>query len=251
MTGSDSPWVRAWNPRPEAKVRLVCFPWAGGSALAFRPWAMSFPPEVEVCAIEYPGRSTRDHEPPLHDVGQLVAGVASANPLLLGTPLVVVGYSLGALVAYEWLLQLARQGLAPSVHLLPCARRAPHLPGRHAPVHALPQAELITVLRERFDAIPDVLLGEPELLERFMIPLRADLTAVENYRYVKRRPLDCPITALGGRRDPDVSREELSAWAAHTTAGFTLEQLDAGHFFVGDPRLREVLMRLCTTTPLA
>jgi len=245
--------MRIWNPRPAARARLVCFPWAGGSALAFRPLAMSFPPEVEVCAIEYPGRSTRDHEPSLDAVGPLLAGVAAANPLLHGRalPIVVLGYSLGALVAYEWLREGARQGQPAARHFVPCARRAPHLPGRLGQVHRLPHDELVAVLRDRFDAIPDVLLGEPELLERFMVPLRADLTAVENYRYAEERPLDCPITALGGRRDPDVSPEELAAWSAHTTAEFNLEQLDAGHFFLGDPRLRQVVMQLCTAAVLA
>ena len=129
---------------------------------------------------------------------------------------------------------------------MPCARRAPHLPGRHGQVHQLPHDQLVAVLRDRFDAIPDVLLGEPELLERFMVPLRADLTAVENYRYAEGPALCCPISAFGGRRDPDVSHLELAQWSTHTTQGFTVEQLDAGHFFLGDPRLRQLVTHLCT-----
>lgn len=243
--GDASRRVRTWRPRPHAQVALVCFPWAGGNALAFRPWAASFPPEVEVAAAEYPGRSTREAEAPQGDVGALVDGLPDARELLRSRPFVVLGYSLGALVAYEWLRRLARTGGPRPLHFFACARRAPHLPGRHPPLHALPRAQLVDALRRRFDAIPDALLGEPELLERFVVPLCADLRAVETYEYLPGEPLDCPISAFGGRDDLDVSEPELAAWAAHTRGPLRAELLDAGHFFLGEPRLRAAVLEAC------
>lgn len=248
---SGSRWVRAWTPRPQAAMRILCFPWAGGSAGAFRLWARGLPADVELCAVEYPGRSTRDREPALGDVHQLAEGVREDGARLLDRPLVVLGYSLGALVAFEWLRALPPGQRERPSHLFACARRAPHLPGRHPASHQLPHDELVRVLRERFDAIPDALLEEPELLARLMVPLRADLAAVETYRYAPGPPLRCPVTAFGGRRDPDVSRAELEGWAAHTTATCSVEQVEAGHFFLDHPRLRQAVLAAAGTDPQA
>jgi len=210
--------------------------------MAFRPWAGSLPSWVEVCAVEYPGRGSREAEPLEDDVQALASAFAAVAPPLLDRPFAVLGYSLGALVAYEWLRRLqAEDGPAPA-HFFACARRAPHLRSRGPPLHRLSTDELVAELERRFDAIPDLLLGEPELLERFLLPLRADLRAVETYAHVEGEPLACSLSAYGGLRDPDVPEAELQAWSSHTRGRFRAEQLDAGHFFLGEPRLRNLVL---------
>lgn len=231
--------MKRWAPRPEARVRIFCFPWAGGTAAAFRRWAFTFPTEIEVCAIEYPGRGTREAEPAIPTVGELAASVAGAVRSLLDRPFLAFGYSLGALVAFEWL----RTAAPGARHLVLCARRAPHLRGSLAPLVDLPHEAFIAEVQRRFSAIPEPLLAEPELLRRFAAPLRADLRAVLDYSYVPGPPLACPITAVGGRDDRDATAAELEAWAVHTSAGFRAVQLDAGHFFVDSARLREIVLR--------
>lgn len=237
-------WFRTWVPRPRAARRLLCFPWAGGGALAFRPWAASFPETVEVCAVEYPGRGTREAELPLDDVAALAEAVGPEAQALLDRPIAVLGYSLGALVAFEWLRKRPSPGMPP-VHFVACARRAPHLPARFPPLHGLPDDTLVAEVRRRFDAIPDLLLGEPELLARFLVALRADLRAVERYRYRDLGTgLPCGVTAVGGDSDPDVTLAELQAWAVHAGGAFQARQLPTGHFFLGDPRLRRHVIDL-------
>ena len=236
-------WIRRWSPRPEARSRIFCFPWAGGSAVAFRRWSIAFPPEVEVCAVEYPGRGSREQESALENVGLLSSAVEEAVAPLLDRPFAVVGFSLGALVAFEWLRALAAtEGPAP-VQFIPCARRAPHLPQRLPILHVLPEEDLLEQLQQRFGAIPEVLLRERELLAGFLVPLRADLAAVEDYVHKAGKPFTCPVLAIGGRRDLDVNEAELEGWAEHTRGHFGVTLLDAGHFFADDPALRVALLR--------
>jgi surfactin synthase thioesterase subunit len=117
------------------------------------------------------------------------------------------------------------------------------MPPRFRPTHALPDEELLTEIQGRFSPIPEVLLRERELLARFLVPLRADLVAVETYEYRPGDPLPFPITALGGRNDRDVTAEELAGWSAHTRGGFGVEQLEGGHFLADSPRLQELVLR--------
>ena len=154
----------------------------------------------------------------------------------------MLGYSLGALVAFEWLRALQAGGGPAPRHLVVCARRAPHLGGSHPPLHQHGDAALAEAVGRRFAALPDLLLREPELLARFLAPLRADLRAVETYAWAPGPPLHAPLTALGGSRDDDVGPGELAAWACHTDGPFHAESLEAGHFFLDAPRLRALLI---------
>jgi surfactin synthase thioesterase subunit len=44
--------------------------------------------------------------------------------------------------------------------------------------------------------------------------------------------LHCPIRAFGGVADTSVTRDNLEAWAQHTTGGATASLLPGDHFFI-------------------
>src|SRR5262245_55210257 len=118
-------FVRA-AARPHARLRLACFPHAGGSAAMFHSWSDRLPPEIEVISALPPGRDQRRHEPFATSLGQIVNEYYG---VLCGTndvPLALFGHSLGALIAYEIACRL-EQVRAPLVHLLAGGRRAPQL----------------------------------------------------------------------------------------------------------------------------
>ena len=58
-----SEWLMVARPRPEAALRVVCFPHAGASAGSYLPVSHELTPLVDVLAIEYPGRRDRREEP--------------------------------------------------------------------------------------------------------------------------------------------------------------------------------------------
>ena len=106
-----------------------------------------------------------------------------------------------------------------------------------------PDTELVAGLRE-LGGIPDALLDNPELLAMQLPTLRADLAVNETYRHVAEPPLEVPVTAFGGDRDPKVGIAELRAWARTTRAGFRASVLPGGHFFIAGSRNR-LLAELC------
>ena len=194
------------------------------------------PPGVELCPVLLPGRETRLSEEPYQDMRALVVGLADGLRAALDRPYALLGYSLGATVAYELARELRRRGHAPPTRVCVVARHAPRFRERE-PIARLPDDAFVRALQERYNAIPPQLLAERELLDIFLPILRADFTLLERYQHEPGAPLSTPITGWYGTRDATLSRDRVAAWAEHTTAGFELVERDAGHFFHQDPQL--------------
>src|SRR5262252_6921022 len=86
----------------------------------------------------------------------------------------------------------------------------------------------------RYGGIRDEILQVPEMIAFFLPLLRADMTALETWRYEPQRPLAIPIVAMGGDRDETVRVARLEAWRDVTDAGFRCRVLPGGHFYFQD-----------------
>ncbi len=236
MTGlRATDWVTRYEPNPDARLRLFCFPYAGGGPHIFRGWSGGLSREVEVCPIQLPGRGSRIKEPPFTELLQLARALAEGLLPLLDKPFAFFGHSMGALIGFELARQLRRErGIEPA-HLFVASRRAPQLPESSPQMHALSDASFIQALRN-LGGMPEEIFQHAELL-RLMLPiLRADVTLVETYVYKKEEPLNCPISVFGGIFGRDVSRYELESWRGQTRRNFTLQMFPGNHFFLVDDR---------------
>ncbi|WP_438017929.1 thioesterase domain-containing protein [Sorangium sp. So ce315] len=227
-------WVGCPRPNPASRLRLFCFPYAGGGASIYSAWWRELPAHTELCAIKLPGREARLGEPPFERLTALVQALATALDGWLTKPFAFYGHSMGALVSFELARELRRRGAPPPRHLFVAARRAPHLPSS-APVHGLPDGEFLAWLR-RIGGTPEEVLREPELLALFMPVLRADLAINEAEPFVPGAPLDCPISAFGGVDDERADPAGLEAWGQHTRGPFRIAMFPGGHFFLRTAR---------------
>lgn len=229
-TQTKNPWIKYPKPNRQAQLRLFCFPYAGGGAQIFRPWPDSLPPTVEVCAIELPGRGTRLKHASFTRIEPLVEAIALALLPMLDKPFAFFGHSMGALVSFELARLLRKQSSLRPRHLFVSGRRAPQIPNLEI-IHTLPEAELIEKL-SGYNGTPSEVLKNPELMELFLPILRADFEVLETYVYKNEPAFDFPITAFGGLQDAEVTRQDLEAWANHTTAAFDLQMFPGNHFFI-------------------
>ncbi|MFI0939894.1 thioesterase II family protein [Streptomyces sp. NPDC021020] len=233
MTDIDTGgWVRGYRQASDG-VRLFCFPHAGGAASYFYPWSRSLR-DVEVLALQYPGRQDRGAEPHLRSIPELADRIHEALAPQLAEPYAFFGHSMGAVLAFETAARIARDGLPGPVHLFVSGRRAPHRT-RHEELHRASTAALVAEMRRLGGTDPRV-LADPELLELVLPTVRADYTAVETYRYAPVPPLACDITALIGDTDPKASVDDAHAWAQHTSGRFALRTFPGGHFYLEDCR---------------
>jgi surfactin synthase thioesterase subunit len=228
-SNSDS-WVRCFRPNPKASLRVFCFPYAGGGGSAFITWPDRLPREVELCAVQLPGREARVAEPLVTEMPSLVASLSEALEPRMDVPFAFFGHSMGGLICFELARRLRREHRRGPVHLLISGRAAPQMRERHPRVHTMPDARLLAELR-KLGGTPETVLKNPELMELLLPIFRADFALCENYFYTNDPPLDCPISVFGGVNDPKICRAEFAGWRAQTRGHFRLEMCAGNHFF--------------------
>jgi len=226
-------WCENLKPSSRALLRIICFPYAGGSASIFRKWLGFFPESVEVCALQLPGRGTRLGEPCFSEITLMAAAALDGLLPLIDRPFVFFGHSMGALLAFECGRLLAQHNGVKPEHLFVSGSSAPQLKNQKRETHSsLPEQEFIEYLKT-LNGTPPQVLQNPELLRLLLPVLRADFAACETYRYVPGPAIGCPIAAFGGIRDVDVPRDLLEGWREHAPEGaFSLSLLPGDHFFI-------------------
>ncbi|MER6914834.1 alpha/beta fold hydrolase [Streptomyces sp. NPDC000594] len=228
-------WLVRPRPRPEARLRLICVAYAGGGSAVFTDWADALPADVEVAAVRLPGRESRILQRPYDDLADLVPDLGDALAEYCAEPYVLFGHSMGALISFGLARRMRATGGPGPEHLIVSGRRAPHLPHERPHIHDLPDEEFTGALRA-MGGTPEELLSDPRVMRLVRPGLRADFRLNDTYRYAPEPPLDCPVSAFGGRTDEHADEKGVAAWGEQTTGPFTARTLEGGHFFLHSAR---------------
>ena len=207
----------------------------------YHPWRERLAGDVDLYAVQLPGREGRYLEEPLRSLPELVETMVPSILAIAERPLILFGHSMGAVVAFEIARRLRRENRSAAA-LLVSGRVAPHLAWRAPPVAHLPTSEVVRQIALRHGGIPDALLLDVKLTEVLGRALQADLDVIEGYTCTPDAPLDCPITAVGGLDDTWVLRHELDLWRQHTAADFSCIQFPGDHFYFNAPSARDSLL---------
>ncbi|WP_433677854.1 thioesterase II family protein [Nocardia sp. CA-119907] len=226
---AQSRWIRRFGPAPDAPHRLVCFPYAGGSASYFFRWMQALAPDIDVVAVQYPGRQERRTEPVIDDIDRLAEHIAAEVLPWIDRPTAFFGHSMGAILAFEVALRLERAGTRIT-ELFVSGRRGPAT-SRDERTYLAGDAELLADV-VRLGATDASALADPEIAAMVLPPIRGDYRAIERYRWAGGPQLHCGITALAGDADPKTTVDEVAEWRSHTRGGFGLRQYPGGHFFL-------------------
>lgn len=226
------PWIFRPRPNPSARLRLFCVPYAGRGASLYRDWPELVSSQVELCALQLPGRENRLREAPFKRLADAVQAAAQVFQSYLDIPFALFGHSMGALFCFELARLLRAQYAITPVHLFISARRAPQLPDRRPPLCPLPNDQFVAEIRRRYNGVPGEVLRDPDLMELLLPVLRADVEMLETYTYTPGLPFECPITTFGGREDTETRYEELAAWKEQTHTRFQTIMFSGDHFFL-------------------
>ncbi|MCO5987226.1 alpha/beta fold hydrolase [Actinoallomurus spadix] len=243
--------MRRWAAYPGARFRLVCLPHAGGGASSYRPWAALLPPDVELIAVQYPGREDRWNDPMVDRMEELVNAVADSLLPLIDRPYALFGHSMGSAIAWELAHELRARGVSGPRRLFASGREAPGT-AQVGEVHRQDDAALCAELK-RLGGTHHEVLADPELRAAVLGYIRNDYRLIETYRPAARPLLNCPIEVFTGDVDPEVrlARSDVRAggWAALTTAHTAVQVFPGGHFYLNSQRERVVSTVLRRLSP--
>jgi surfactin synthase thioesterase subunit len=229
------PASERWFPNIEqtagARLRLFCFPYAGGGASVFRNWGERMPDGVAVVPVRLPGRESRTQEQPVDRIGGLVDAVVDAIQPYIDSPFALFGHSMGAMIGFELARCLRRRSQRLPAALLVAAARAPQFRKDHVPSAAPSEEEFLREIRE-LEGAPREVLENEELLKYLLPALKADSMLGRMYVYHEEPPLDIPIRAYVGAEDKRLPIDVIEAWKQQTTRSFALREFPGGHFFV-------------------
>ena len=84
------------------KIKLFCFPYAGGSAAAYNKWRQYLDKHIELRPVELAGRGRRIYDPLYQSIEEAVDDVYQLiSPELAKGPYAFFGHSMGGIIAYE------------------------------------------------------------------------------------------------------------------------------------------------------
>jgi len=220
-TPPRSSWF--WTPkkRPNARLRVVCFPPGGADASFYNNWWQGMPDDAEMLLVQIPGRGNRIMEEPPITVDEYIQAVAKAFVPFTDKPFMTFGHSFGAVASFEFCREVRR--LCGMEAQLMCISEAPY-PGARGIKGT--DEEMIAMVRRQ---LPDYDKHSVEVEDYFVPSLMADLGFMRTYVFVEDEPFNCPIVSCWGEEDDFVLQDELSHWNNATTTFFSMERLPGNH----------------------
>ncbi|MER6917170.1 alpha/beta fold hydrolase [Streptomyces sp. NPDC000594] len=214
------------------RLRLFCFPYAGGGASAYAGWQRRLGATVEVQPVQLPGREGRMAEPRFTDLRALVADIDEQLGPALEGPHVLYGHSMGALIAFALAQRRHQRGAPLPLAVMLSAHRAPHLPPPRLIGGLVSDDDDLVRGLSQLGGLPKPLLERPEWLAALLPVVRGDLMICASSGQVERTPVPVPIHTFAGVDDRLVTVREIREWASYTTRESENRVLPGGHFFV-------------------
>jgi surfactin synthase thioesterase subunit len=205
-----SKWLRQYGDGTK-QCRIICFPFAGGSADYYRFLSHGLSGVADVYAVQLPGRRDRKREKPVHSVREIIDQLAPILSNFSEGNSIFFGHSLGAILAYEMATRLQKDSGSGPQHVIVSGHNAPDQPSGYVPISDLPTAAFFRELNSLGGMDPNV-FGNEELMDLMEPALRSDIKANEDYRRMTNQRLLCHLSIWGGLCDPFVSHDALREW---------------------------------------
>ncbi|MFB7915606.1 M20/M25/M40 family metallo-hydrolase [Streptomyces sp. NPDC056061] len=226
-----TPWLSLPEPTPQnggaVDTLVVCFAPTGAHGAAFAAWRGLLPGNTVLALVTPPGRGTRVDEEPVTDMTVHADTVAAEiRALWEGRRVVLIGVSLGALLAYETCCRLI-DAHVPVARLCAVAGQCPgdfHGDGREITVEDARAFVVGTGLTD-----PE-LLADAEFEEVLLPPVIADLRLAAGYDGGRSAVPHVDLRAVWATDDPHVPEVTVRRWADWTRAAFTTRSVEGGHY---------------------
>ncbi|MCI0471112.1 MAG: thioesterase domain-containing protein [Candidatus Aminicenantes bacterium] len=223
------------------KIKLFCFPHAGGSSVIFQKWESYLPANIELCPVELASRGRRISEPLYQSMTEAVGDLFRIiKPQIQTEPYAFFGHSMGAVIAFELARRIRKEKIPAPLHLFFSGKEAPHTRRPDEKMfHRFPEEKFKEEVIKLGGATPEI-INNPKLLDLLMPVLKNDFIITETYDH--RQPIEpfaIDFTLFIGRED-DLTTEEVTGWLEHTKGVCTIHYFPGDHFFIHKQSARVV-----------
>ena len=217
--------------KPTQTTDLFCFPYAGGSASVYMPWIQACHEKIRIRPVELPGRGTRLSEAVHTEFSRLLDHLEKELHPDPARSFAVFGYSMGGMVAFEWVRRLeAKTGRKP-LHLFISASGGQPDNKRHRFRGSFDENALREELRRLGGAAHEV-IDNQEMMKILMPYIRADFQVVDSFYRPQGVKIDTPITVYAGQDDVEISEHCYEAWLNSSRSPREIKYFPGGHFFI-------------------
>lgn len=231
-TGLDRAQVRGGG----TETTVVCLPHAGGEPWTFHSLARALPPEVRCLPMRIPRAAPKRARQGFCSIPEMVEGIGETLESQAHRPLVLLGHSMGAVLAVELTRWLARNRLPEPLLVVVSGCSGRTIQNRKTETLRLlsdDEEGQVAWLTRVAGATPAELLEDPDMRALVLGRLVHDLTALAQHIEPADR-LNVPILALAGSDDDLAPPNEVEKWGDRTSHSFQLKVFSGRHFFLYD-----------------
>jgi len=227
-------------------IKLVCFPYAGGSARVYTEWKDMLSDKIELIPIELPGHGKRLKEDLLDSVEAMVEDAyVQIKDKMLDGQYAFFGHSLGALIAYELTSKIIDNKLSKPDYIFISGMGPPHCQPKEEKIHSLPEKEFKKRIAY-YGGTPEEVFTDPQLKKLFIPILRSDFKAYEQYSYEERdkQAFAAKLIIFAGRNDEFAN--QLEEWQRYSKQKIDIYHFSGGHFFFQEEKNKDKMLKIIT-----
>ncbi len=226
------------------KVKLLCLPYAGGSAAIYYKWKKYLDSNIEVVPVELAGRGRRISESFYDSMLNAVDDIYNIiKPIIRDCEYAFYGHSMGTIIAFELCRKIMGESERQPLHLFVSGRYPPSISRAEKYLSRLPDNMFLEEVF-KLGGTSTELVDNKELCDLFVPILKADYRIIEEYKYINSdKKFNYGITVFNGKADLEVSYSEVKEWRQHTLLENPIYEFEGNHFFINDktPEITEII----------
>lgn len=214
-------------------MQLFCLPSAGSSASMYNDLKIQLQDFCELIPIELPGHGRRFAEPLKYTMEEIVDDCGRQITKKVNGPYALLGYSMGAWIAYELYYSFLYDKKQLPEHIFICAQEPPTNEAHEKEsICKLSDDDFLNRIIE-LGGIPQE-LRDPDIMKVFLPILRADYTVIETYKNrIKMKGIECNATILVGKQDEILTKKNNPyLWSKFILGNIKFYEFEGGHFFI-------------------
>ncbi len=217
----------------EYLIKLICIPYAGGSAVTYYGWRNRLDCRADLVPLELSGRGERLSEPLYENFSQMFSDMyAKLLNDIHNCDYVLFGHSMGNTLAFELAREVIKQKQKPPAHVIFSGRLPPDL-CQKSESYDLSNIICFKSWIKNIGGPVDILFDNPVYSRHFLPALISDYHVISDYRFNGvYEPFPFGITVISGTDDPCTNPDGLRRWKQFTEKGAKFYEIPGDHFFI-------------------